>query len=246
MQLDTRTEGYDQIRDVVLEVVPDTETEPLLVRARDHVRAWNGRADADQVGFRIVQLYYRALTERALAPLLAPAVAVDPNFVYRWPLADEPLRRLLDERPENLLTRDFADWPAFLRAVLLDALRELERDPARPGIDARWGDVNVIDVAHPLAGLPVIGDLLGPWLRLPRDTVPGATLALRVATPSYGALIRMSVSPAHPENGILEMSGGESGHFLSPHFADLQADWVNGAATPFLAGPAVSRMVLEP
>jgi penicillin amidase len=92
----------------------------------------------------------------------------------------------------------------------------------------------------------VIGDLLAPWLRLPRDPVPGATVALRVATPSYGAVIRMSVSPSHPERGILEMSGGESGHFLSPHFADLQADWVSGAPTPFLAGAAVSRIVLAP
>ncbi len=130
--------------------------------------------------------------------------------------------------------------------MLLDALRELERDAARPGIDAPWGEVNVVDVAHPFAGLPVIGDLLGPWLRLPRDSMPGATLALRVATPSYGALIRMAVSPAHPESGIFEMSAGQSGHFLSPHFADLQADWVEGAPTPFLAGPTVTRITLTP
>ena len=99
MQLDTRTAGYDQIRDVVLEVVPSDDAEPLLARARAHVLAWNGSADAGQPAFGIVQLYYRALLERALAPLLAPAVDADPRFVYRWPLADEPLRRLLDERP---------------------------------------------------------------------------------------------------------------------------------------------------
>jgi penicillin amidase len=246
MQLDTRTAGYDEIRDLLLEVVPSGETEPLLARAREHVLAWNGRADVDQPGFRLVQLYYRALLERALAPLLAPAFESEPGFVYRWPLADEPLRRLLDERPAHLLTREFADWPAFLRAVLRDALRDLAADQTRPGIDAPWGEVNVIDVAHPFAGLPVIGDLLGPWLRLPRDPVAGATVALRVATPSYGAQFRMAVSPAHPEHGILQMSAGQSGHFLSPQFADQQAGWVRGTPTPFLAGPAVSRIVLEP
>jgi len=246
MQLDTRTAGYDQIRDLILEVVPGSETEPLLARARDHVRDWNGHADLDQPGFRIVQLYYRALLERTLAPLLAPAVAADPAFVYRWPLADEPLRRLLDERPPHLVTREFADWPAFLRAVLLDALRELAEDDSRPGIDAPWGAVNVVDVAHPFAGLPVIGAVLGPWLRFPADPLPGSTLSLRVATPSYGALIRMSVAPAHPGDGIMEMSGGQSGHFLSPHFADQQTDWVRGVPTPFLAGPPVTHIVLEP
>jgi penicillin amidase len=246
MQLDTRAAGYDQIRDVLLDVVPSDEADPPLARARAHVAAWNGRADLDQPGFRIVQLYYRALLERVLAPLLAPAVAVDPEFVYRWPLADEPLRRLLEERPAHLLAPEFADWRTFLRAVLGDALAAIERDASRPGVDAPWGEVNVMDVAHPFAGLPVIGALLGSRLRYPRDALPGATLAVRVATPSYGALIRLAVSPAHPEDGILEMAGGQSGHFLSPHFMDLHADWVNGAATPFLAGPAVTRIVLEP
>jgi penicillin amidase len=56
----------------------------------------------------------------------------------------------------------------------------------------------------------------------------------------------MSVSPVHPENGILQLSGGQSGHFLSRNFADLQSDWVDGTPTPFLAGPTVSRIVLSP
>ena len=103
MQLDTRAAGYDQIRDVVLEVVPADEADPALKRAREHVRLWNGHADIDQPGFRILYAYYLALLERALAPLLTPAVDADPKFVYRWPLADEPLRRLLDELAAVLL-----------------------------------------------------------------------------------------------------------------------------------------------
>ncbi|HZF28616.1 MAG TPA: penicillin acylase family protein [Gammaproteobacteria bacterium] len=246
MQLDTRAAAYDQIRDIVLEVVPSDEPEPLLARARAHVQAWNGRADVGEAGFRILHLYYRALLARALAPLLEKAVAADPAFVFRWPLVDEPLRRLLEERPPHLLTRGFADWPTFLRQVLLDALRELEADGARPGPDAPWGEVNTLDVAHPFAGLPVIGPVLGRWLRLPAAPLPGAPVTLRVATPSYGALLRMSVSPAHPEDGILELAGGQSGHFLSANFADLVGDWVDGKPTPFLAGPTVSRIALEP
>ena len=246
MQLDTRTESYDQIRDIVLEVVPADETDPALARARDHVQHWNGHADLDQPGFRILYVYYLALLERTLAPLLAPAIDADPKFVYRWPLADEPLRRLLDERPAHLLTREYSSWPEFLRAVLRDALRDVEADPSRPGIDAPWREVNVLSVAHPFAALPVIGQVFRPWLRLPAQPVPGSPQSLRVATPGYGALIRMDVSPAHPEDGILEMSAGQSGHFLSANFADQEADWVAGAPAPFLAGPAVSRIVLVP
>ncbi len=104
----------------------------------------------------------------------------------------------------------------------------------------------MLAVAHPFAALPVIGPALRPWLTLPREPLPGSNLTLRVAMPNYGALIRMDVSPAHPEDGILEMSAGQSGHFLSPNFADQQSDWLAGAPAPFLAGPAVSRIVLSP
>ena len=121
-----------------------------------------------------------------------------------------------------------------------------QADASRPGLDATWGEVNTLDVAHPFAGLPVIGPVLGRWLRLPAAPLPGAPVTLRVATPTYGALLRMSVSPAHPEDGILELAGGQSGHFLSANFADQQQDWVEGKATPFLAGPTVSRILLEP
>ena len=43
-----------------------------------------------------------------------------------------------------------------------------------------------------------------------------------------------------------EMSAGQSGHFLSPNFADQQSEWLAGAPAPFLAGPPKSRIVLMP
>jgi penicillin amidase len=245
MQLDTRAEGYEQIRDAVLDAVPADEPETLLARAREHVQHWNGRADVDQPGFRILQAYYRALLERAIAPLLAPAVAADPGYVYRWPLADEVLRRLLDERPAHLLTREYTDWRQFLREVLLDTVRAIEAEGGKRGVEAPWGALNVLDVAHPFAGLGVLAPL-APWLELPAVPLPGSMVSLRVATPSYGAVIRMAIAPAAPADGILEMAGGQSGHFLSAQFRDQQHDWVSGAAAPFLAGPAVAHLVLRP
>jgi penicillin amidase len=243
MQLDTRAEGYAQIRDALLDAIGSDETEPLLVAARSHVAAWNGNADVGEPGFRILHVYYRALLERALSPLLGAAIAADPRFVYRWPLADEALRRLLDERPAHLLTREYADWRAFLRSVLLDALRAIEADATRPGVDATWGDVNTLRVRHPFAAQ------LGPlarWLELPPAPLPGSTLSLRVAAPDYGALVRIAVAPAAPQDGILEMAGGQSGHFLSPQFRDQQAAWLAGEPAPFLAGPTTTRIALRP
>jgi penicillin amidase len=240
MQLDTRAEGYERIRATILEVVPTDENEPKLKRARALAETWNGSADVEQAAFRLLHSYYRMLLERALEPLVAPAIERDPSFVYRWPLADETLRRLLDERPAHLLTSEHANWPSFLRHTLLETVEEIERDGA---IDAEWGEVNVLDVAHPFAAS------LGPFARrleLPRAPLPGSRISLRVAAPSYGAVLRMAVAPAAPENGVLELAGGQSGHFLSRQFRDQVSDWVDGTPTPFLAGEPVASFELTP
>jgi penicillin amidase len=240
MQLDTRAEGYEQIRATLLSAVPDAEREPKLARARELAQAWNGNADVDQPAFRLLHVYYRALLERTLEPLLAPAIDADPSFVYRWPLADEALRRLLDERPAHLLTAEHVDWTQFLRAVLLETVETIEQTAA---LDTPWGETNRLDVAHPFAGS------LGPLasrLTLPRAPLPGSMVSLRVAAPSYGAVLRMAVSPSAPELGVLQLAGGQSGHFLSPQFRDSQADWVDGTPTPFLAGEPVTRFTLHP
>lgn len=241
MQLDTRAEGYDLMRDIALEVLPETEADPLLAAVRERLVRWNGRADADQSAFRILHVYYRALLEQVLSPLLAPALAADPSFVYRWPLADEPLRRLLEERPLHLLPRGFDDWNAFLREVLVEAVHSLG-EGARPGPAALWGDVNTLEAGHPFRNLP----LIGPWLRLPPVPQPGSMVSVRVATPSRGAVIRMVVAPGRPEAGILEMSGGQSSHFMSPNFRDQQDAWAAGAPAAFLAGETAVEFALEP
>jgi penicillin amidase len=58
--------------------------------------------------------------------------------------------------------------------------------------------------------------------------------------------MRMVVSPGHEETAILHMPGGQSGHFLSPHYADAHAAWVEGEPSPFLSGPKVSELKLVP
>jgi penicillin amidase len=240
MQLDTRAEGYEQIRATILDVVPPDERDAKLEQARELAAAWNGHADADQSGVRLLHAYYRTLLERTIEPLLIAAIEADASFVYRWPLADEVLRRLLDERPPHLLTSEHADWRAFLRSALLDTVAQIERGGE---LDAEWGDVNALEVAHPFAAS------LGPLasrLALPRVPQPGSMISLRVAAPSYGAVLRMAVAPGALENGVLQLAGGQSGHLLSPQFRDQQRDWAEGAPAPFLAGEPVARFELEP
>jgi penicillin amidase len=127
-----------------------------------------------------------------------------------------------------------------LRQALNETVEQIERGGE---LDADWGETNMLDVAHPFAAS--IGPL-GSYLRLPPAPLPGSMVSLRVAAPSYGAVLRMAVAPAAPESGVLQLAGGQSGHFLSRQFRDEQADWVDGTPTPFLAGEPVARFELTP
>ncbi len=240
IQLDTRVEAYDEIRRIALDVLGD-DTDERIVAARAAIAAWDGRAEADSTGFRLLHAMHRALLERLLVPLLGPAIEADPQFVYRWPLADEPMRRLLDEQPPHLLPPGRPDWPAWLREVLVGALDDIEQN-GRADLAASWGEVNRLAAAHPLAGVPLIGRLL----RLPAVPQSGAPLAVRVIEPARGAVVRMVVSPTRPEAGILQIAGGQSGHPLSRHFDDQWRAWHDGSPAPFLAGETVSTIVLQP
>ena len=42
------------------------------------------------------------------------------------------------------------------------------------------------------------------------------------------------------------MPTGQSGHPLSPHYADMHRAWVAGEVVPFLPGMTVSKLTLTP
>jgi penicillin G amidase len=63
---------------------------------------------------------------------------------------------------------------------------------------------------------------------------------------SVGASERMIVSPGREEHGIMHMPTGQSGHPLSPFYANSHEAWVKGEATAFLPGQAAHRLTLRP
>ena len=48
----------------------------------------------------------------------------------------------------------------------------------------------------------------------------------------------MVVSPGREADGIMHMPTGQSGHPLSPFYANSHAAWAKGEPTPFLPGPS--------
>lgn len=109
--------------------------------------------------------------------------------------------------------------------------------------ESTWGTFNRARVLHPLArALP----LVGRWLNMPADPLPGDVFTPRAHSPVTGPSERIVVSPGREEEGIAHMPAGESGHPLSPHYRDEHDSWVHGRPLPFLPGATRHTLVLTP
>jgi penicillin G amidase len=99
-------------------------------------------------------------------------------------------------------------------------------------------------IAHPVSrALP---GFVGRWLDMPPDQLPGDRDMPRVQSPTFGASERLAVAPGDEEHGYFMLSGGQSGHPLSPYYGAGHADWAAGKPTPFLPGPAKHTLVFAP
>jgi penicillin amidase len=106
-----------------------------------------------------------------------------------------------------------------------------------------WAEYNATAFRHPLsASIP----FFGTWLNMPGDALPGDLFTVRMRWGAETASERMVVSPGREAEGILEMPTGQSGHPLSPFYANSHDAWVKGIPSPLLAGPEKHRLTLVP
>ena len=224
---------------------------PQRAEFRSQVLAWNGRADADAIGYRLVRAFYFSLYDAWFGKLDKDIPASFGNN------ADNPQTgfRAASSRYEAVMEAlaahqawvpdGVANWRAFMLNRVDHAIDQLPPDVNVS--DARWGDRNRAAIEHPFARI-VPGWLpwIRGWLAAPRDPLPGDFNMPRVQAPSFGASERMIVSPGREQEGIFEMPGGQSGNPLSPYFLAGHEAWVHGDTTPFLPGATVHRLELVP
>ena len=247
IQLDDRALFLDHWQKLLLAALgPEAVAkDPRRAEARRLVESWGGRASIDSVGYRIVRAFRERVKDRVLDPLLAPLRARDPRHVHRGAAPNRrwegPVWALVTARPPHLLDPRYPSWDA----LLLDALDQVIADLTRIGpLSGRtWGERNTTLIRHPLSrAVP----RLGSWLDMPQQPLPGDSNMPRVQAPVHGASERFAVSPGREELGYFHMPCGQSGHPLSPHYADGHEAWAKGEKTPFLPGPAVDVLTLVP
>jgi penicillin amidase len=244
VQLDDRAMFLERWRLLLLQTLTDDAVgdDPDRAELRRLVQRWSGRAVPDDSGYRLVRAFRLEARTRALDPLTAVCGDLEPCGWGWFPQHEGVLWKLVSERPEHLLNPVFDSWNGLLLDAA-DGVIEYFTSDGRRLDEATWGRLNTLDMAHPMAdAVP----LLGRWLRMPPEPLPGDSFMPRVQGRSFGASQRMVVSPGHEEEGIFHMPGGQSGHPLSPFFDAGHDAWVRGEPSPFLPGEPRHRLRFVP
>jgi penicillin amidase len=245
IQLDNEALFLARWRELLLGLLTPraTEGDPRRAELRRLVEDWGGHAAVDSVGFRLVRAYRIFLAEQLFAAITAACKETDESFdFFRLPLYEGPLWQLVTQRPPHLLAPRFSSWEEQLLAAVDATIDYFVADGSRLS-ERSWGERNTVRIRHPFsAAMP----LLSRWLDMPATPLPGDAHMPRFQSPSEGASERLAVSPGRESEGYLHMPAGQSGHPLSPHYRDAHGAWERGEATPFLPGPTVHTLILQP
>ncbi len=244
IQRDDRALWIDFWRRLLIDALDDAALDghPQRAKLKQLVTEWNGRADPDAVGYSLVRSFYQSMYDAWFGGLDAELRQVHPRASYR--VANRRAEAVMETLAERhaWIPSEISDWRAFLLNRVDLVITKTTRDGAQLQ-DARWGTTNTSRIAHPLVrSLP----WLRTWLAVPPVGLPGDVNMPLVQAPEFGASERMVVAPGHEDTGIFHMPGGQSGHPLSPFFLAGHEAWVRGDPTPFLPGPTVHQMIMQP
>ena len=214
------------------------------------VENWGGRAVPDSIGYRLVRTFRAELIGAVFDAYTAPMRVGEPAPASGQPArpitskqADEPVWRLLTERPAHLVPPGYRDWDAVVDTGIAKVLSAVAKE-AGGRLDAfTWGAANRAEIRHPLTrAVPALSLFLNP----PSEPQPGDLYQPRVAGPRTGASERFVVAPGHEGTGIFHMPTSQTGHPLSPYYMIGHEDWARGRATSFLPGEPKWQMVFQP
>jgi penicillin amidase len=244
IQLDDRALLLGRWKDLMHLELNRTPASSLNDAMQTILEGWNGQASIDSVSYRLVRAWRAEVIDTVLDGFFAAARVKFPDFAApSLSQAENAVWKLVQQRPAHLLPPGYSDWDGLLIACAERAGAALDAHP--DGIAARtWGERNTTHIAHPLSrALPAF---LARLIDMPYQPLPGDSNMPRVQGTDFGASQRMAVAPGDEANGYFMMSGGQSGHPLSPYYGSGHADWAAGKPTPFMPGLAQHTLLMSP
>jgi penicillin amidase len=247
IQLDTSAAFLERWRALLLGVLgaEAVRDSPARAEFREIVdRGWTGQVRPDSAAYRLVRAFREVASARVIAFALSECYEADLSFDYTTVRRrDAPIWQMLMEQPRHLLDPAYETWTEFVRAAVDETIAQAMRDRSGSLRDRVWSEYNVTAYRHPLSGaIP----FFGPRLDMPAAALPGDLYTPRVHWGAIGASERMVVSPGREAEGIMHMPTGQSGHPLSPFYANSHDAWVTGEPTPFLPGATAHSLTLTP
>jgi penicillin amidase len=247
IQLDSRSGALDFYQQLALTELRDLKTKDAdLQEAEAALQAWDGYMRASSIGAAFIHEFRKRLAEEVFAKVVAACRVHDPDFRYAWREMETPLRLLLTQRPRGVLTASYNDdWRQMIIATIRQTSRELRQQyPATDLAQLTWGQTHTMVLQHPFSKVvPILANVLD----MPTFASDGcASVCVRVMDNGHGASERLVLSPAHPENAIFHMPGGQSGHPLSPHYRDQQPFWQNGKTAPLQSKTKLHSLSVVP
>ena len=211
--------------------------------AIERLRSWDGRLDLDSIAGTIYQAFLLRLARE-----VARAIIGDRDLCERWLDRSDSgfsshvsspwrwhshLMKLWEEGDEELIGRP---WDELALEVLAGALDDLTEDFGADPEAWRWGHVHKMEFPHPLGEAnPLLRRLLNRSLEAGGAQETVSQIAYdpndpyrAVWAPSW----RMVADPTDPDRSRWQMFTGQSGHPASPHYDDLQPDWLEGRTQP--------------
>jgi penicillin amidase len=225
--------------------------------ALERLRSWDGRLDPDTIAGTIYQAFLLRLARE-----VARAAIGDRDLAERWldradngftPHITSPWRwhshlmALWEEGEEELIGRP---WDELVLEALAGALDDLEERFGPDPEGWRWGQVHEMEFPHPLGEAnPLLRRLLNRRLRAGGAQETVSQIAYDPNNP-YKAVWapswRMVADPTDPERSRWQMFTGQSGHPASPHYDDLQPDWLEGRTQPMAGAAPWQELELVP
>jgi penicillin amidase len=225
--------------------------------AIERLRSWDGCLGPDTIAGTIYQAFLLRLARE-----VARAAIGDRDLCERWldradngftPHITSPWRwhshlmRLWEEEDPRLVGRP---WEDLVLEALAGALDDLSDRFGPDPEEWRWGRVHEMKFPHPLGDAnPLFDRLLNRRLRAGGAQETVSQIAYDPNDP-YNAVWapswRMIADPTDPGRSRWQMFTGQSGHPASPHYDDLQADWLEGRTQPMCGEGPWQELELVP
>lgn len=198
---------------------------PAVAEALDLLRSWDGQMRAEEATPLLCEASRGVLLKNLLRARLG-----DDWEAYTWFMSPVFLENVLRARPARWLPEGYPGYDELLVASLTKAIEELRQEVGSASVRSwRWGKRLQVRFAHPLfeqmPGLRRWFSVSGPE--------SGGRHSVKVMTPEFGVSLRLVMDLADFDDSLLNLTLGQSGHRLSPHYRDQYPAWHAGRSFPF-------------